>query len=347
MRKIFSILGIILLTGISLFSQPENKILDEISEEFSTHLSNVVFRKNNQIYNKTGKKAVILIQVENIYNSNGQITNLSKELSYRVAYDVQKKLNSTQFKVNDFKITSPYDYTNTRSRIDSSQLYDYALVGQYFINNDDITLNRFRLSHIHSDYEVTFPDFVYLLDTVEHVRKYDSVLNSSTALQQLIDLKRDNTLIKDISLTSNQTDIPSVDIQGVGKVYKADYDIEYNLRIDIKTPVYIYAFFYDPLDEDYPFIWAIENQNIQFSKGKYDDFWSLPIAFYDTGKSAPYSYVKIIASTTKIDIDKYYTKKFLDGYEAVILEKDNCEQLISHINQFPEIQTFNLILTFD
>jgi len=346
MKKPLSLFIVLFSFSISIFAQPANRILDEISQEFATHLADVVFKKNRKIYTVAGQKPQVLIQVENIYNSKGQITELSQELSYRVAYDFQNYLNSTQFSTNHFTVTSPYDYASTRGRIDSTQNFDYTLVGQYVVNDDDIVLNRFRLCHIHSDFELTFPDFIYILDTAEHVRKYDTVLNSATALQQLIDLKRDNILIKNISLTNNQTDVLSVDIQGVGQVYNVDYDLEYNLRLNLKKNSYIYAFFYDPLDEDYPYIWAIENQNVEFRKGNYDDFWSSPIAFYQTGQAAPYSYVKIIASSEKIDISKYYTKKFIDGYESVILENDNCELLLRKLTQIQDIQTANLVLTF-
>ncbi|MBN2663746.1 MAG: hypothetical protein JXR68_08865 [Bacteroidales bacterium] len=344
-RSIFFIAT--LFISVSIFAQPAKRILDEISAEFSVHLSNEVFKKNVKIYNTAGKKPLILFQVENIYNSNGQITELSKELSYRLAYDLQAKLNSTAFSTNDYTVTSPYDFATTRQRLDSTQMFDYTLVGQYVIGNDEIVLNKFRLCHIHSDFEVTFPDFVYLLDTVEHVRKYDTLLHSASALQQLVDLNKDNVLISEASLSYVQSDVPSVDIQGVGQVYKVEYDKEYNLRLQLKKPVYIYAFFYDPLDENYPFIWAIENQNVKFSKGNYNDFWTQPIAFYQTGQAAPYSYVKVIASSQKIDIDKYYTRKFIDGYEAVILENDNCEILLDHLSKLSDIQTINLILTFE
>lgn len=346
MRKSVFFVAVIFMS-VNIFAQSANRILDEISSEFSAHLFDVIYKKNVKIYNTAGKKPLILFQVENIYNSSGQITELSKELSYRLAYDLQTKLNSTPFSTNDYTVTSPYDFATTRQRLDSTQMLDYTLVGQYVIDDDEIILNKFRLSHIHSDFEVTFPDFEYPLDSVEYIKNYDTLLLSVSALQQLIDLKKDNVFVSQASLTYLQSDIPSVDIQGVGQVYKVGYDKEYNLRLQLKKPAYIYAFFYDPLDEDYPFIWAIENQNVKFSKGNYDDFWTQPIAFYSTGKSAPYSYVKIIASSQKIDVNKYYTRKFIDGYNSVILENDNCEILLDELSKLSDIQTINLVLTFE
>ncbi len=336
----------VLLSVTNLFSQSADSLLDVISGQAAKQLANDVFRKNMEIYTTTGKKPIILIQVENIYNSAGQVTDLSKELCTRIAYDFQNELNGTQFSTNNFTITSPYDFTSTRHQIDSVQNYDYTLTGKYTLSGNKLILNMFRLQHIHSNYQLTFKDFKYSDASLKVLKSLDTS-KTSDAFQQFIDLQKENTLINNVTLTKNKNDAISIDIQGIGKVYKPLFDIEYNAKIDVKKPVYIYAFFYDPLDSKYPFIWAIENQNIQFRKGIYEDFWSQPIAFFNSGQAAQYSYIKIIASSQKIDIDKYYTRKFIEGYESVILEQDNCQTLLNDLQQLPNIQTVNLVLTFD
>ncbi len=345
--KKFLIIAFSIFIFQPLSAQPQNKILDEISKEFSTHLTKTIFEKRKKIYRKAGEKNFTNILVENIYNSNGQITQLSEKMSPKIAFDIQDDLNNTDFQNTNYKITSPYDYIKTKQKIDSIDNYDYSLIGQYYFDEDDIVFTKFKLCHIKTDFEITFPDFVYLLDTPEFVKKFDTLPKKADYYQKFIELFKDNIFIKEAVLTKENIKVNSNHIERIGQVYKVDYDVAYNIKLNLKEPAYIYSFFYDPIDQKHDFIWYIDNNNIKFQAEKYHNFWNAPIAFSNSGNSAQYCYLKIIATSKKINIKNFYTKKYINGYKSVIIDRDNSKKLIDKLNNLDNVQTINLVITFN
>ncbi len=180
------------------------------------------------------------------------------------------------------------------------------------------------------------------VNNINVLREYDR--QSLNYLENFINLKKDNLILKSAYLSENQQVMPSVNIEGVGEVYDVNFDIDYNIKIDLAKDAYVYAFFYDPLDEKYPYLWYLENPNKIIKAGTYNDYLESNVSFYDTGNKGQYSFIKLIVSTEKLNIEKYLTKKYIEGYESVIITLEDCKKLTDEIKVKNNIQTKNLIL---
>ncbi|MBN2894061.1 MAG: hypothetical protein JXL97_19480 [Bacteroidales bacterium] len=333
--------------NINLFSQEQSKVLDEISSEFSNFFANEILIKNKDIKKACNNKDTVLIHVNFLYNSNGEQTNLSKELGYRITKYLQKDLNNVILRQVFYKLSSPYDIEMpTNEEIEKTKQNDYTLTGEYSLNKSGISLSKFTMSHIHSQAEFIFKDYQVKTNSISILEELDGSSITADPFKNLMEFKKDNVILKSVNLTKNKTEESSTEIDGIGQVYKTKYDVDYNIKLELSKNAYIYALFYDPGDTEHKFLWAIENDNTEFKKGTYEDFFAYNLNFYETVEAGQYSFVKIIISKDKIDIDKYYTKKFIDGYETTIIQADECIQLIDDIKTLSDIQTKTIILTF-
>lgn len=347
MKKIYPLFLLLLFSSINIFAQKNSEIFDDISYEFSDYLADRILEKGKDIQKNTDDKRTISIQVDYLYNSKGQQTQLSQELGYRIANYLQKELNNVVISRHSFKVNSPYDFDiPTDKKITSTLKQDYTLTGQYVILNNKISFTKFTLTHINSGIIYNFSDKYVFTNNHKILKEYDLKPLQPNFFKQLMDIKKDNTLLKSIHLTTNKNNVKSTIIDGIGQVYETKFDTDYNFTMNLDKDAYIYAFFYDPGDSNNPFIWVIDENNTQYKKGIYEDFLSQNLNFYKTAKSGKYNYVKLIISENKIDIEKYYTKKFIEGDESVIIENTECEQLINNLSSLNNIQTQTIILTF-
>ena len=340
---------LLILSFTSFFAQQNSQIFDDISFEFSDYLSDEILKIQIEVANNIdgGNTEVISIQVDFLYNQNGQQTELSKELGYRLSNYLEQELNNVSITRHLFKVNSPYDFDlPTDEKIILTKQKDYTLTGQYTILDDKIVFSKFIISHLNSPAVFRFSDKSIVNNSAEMLKKYDTTPLQPNFFKQLMDLKKDNTLLKSINLTKNEIAEKNTYIDGIGKVFEAQYNIDYNFNIELNNDAYIYVFFYDPGDSKNNFIWAITEKNIQYKKGFYKIFLSADMYFTETIKSGKYNFLKIIVSEQKINIEEYYTKKFIDGYETVMLQNQECKQLINDIQTLNNIQTETIILTF-
>lgn len=334
-------------TSIVAFGQKNSNLLDQISSDFSDNLSDQILIKNTSIRKTCNKKDNINIHVNFLYNSDGIQTNLSKELGYRLTNYLQKDLNDVIIRQVYYKLCSPYDIDMpTNEEIEKTKKNDFTLTGQYIIGRNNIKFSKFTLSHITSNIEYKFEDFTVEVSNVAPLEKLDNNNLIENPLKNLMEFKKENVLVESINLTKSNLEETSTEIDGIGTVYKTQYNTDYNIKLNLAQNSYIYAFFFDPGDKEHEFLWAIENQNTIFKSGEYINFLEYNLNFYETLESGKYSYIKFIFTKEKIDINKYYTKKFIDNYETTIVEKEQCKQLINDIKKLEDVQTKTIILTF-
>ena len=340
---------VLILSSISFFAQQNSQIFDNISCNFSDYLANEILRIQIDIAKKIegGNTETISIQVDYLYNENGQQTELSKELGYRITNYLEQQLNNVSLKRHNFKVNSPYDFDlPTDEKITLTKQKEYTLTGQYTILNDKINFSKFKITHINSGTVFHFEDKPIDCNSFEILKEYDNTPLQPNFYQQLMDIKKDNVILKSAYLTKNENEENHIFLDGIGQVYQTNFDVDYNLKIELNKNAYVYVFFYDPGDSENNFIWFIAEKNILYKKGIYKDFLLYDMNFYETPESSKYNYMKLIISEEKINIEEYYTQKYIDGYESIILQNQECKQLINNIKTLNNIQTETIILTF-
>ncbi len=344
----YFIINLIFITFVnSSFSQEHSKIFDDISEEVSNSFGSEILANYEIINIWCGSKSDINIQMNFLYNANGEQTELSKEMGYRMTKFIQKKLNSVIIRRFDFSVNSPYDISlPTNEKIEKTKESDFTLTGAYTIHNSGITFSRFTLGHIASGNEIILKSQTVNTTQQKLLEEYDKKLLLSNPFNLLMEFNKENVILKNSLLTLNTEEEKKTQIAGIGDVYNTEYDTNYNFEIELAQDAYIYAFLYDPYDTNNNFIWYIDNQNILFNEGKYSNFYTTGIIFTNTGKTGEYSFVKFIVTKNKINIENYYIKKYIDGYEAIIIDKAGCQKLLDDIKTLDNIQTKTIILTF-
>ena len=346
MKKI-GVLVFFTILCIQAYTQDEMVLISGISDQFSLELAKEFDIKRTDISGVVKGKEQVKIQIIKIYNSDGQQTELSKKFGSNISSSLQKYLNSVRYKKIKYLVHSPFDYTlQTGTKINSTKKNDFTLSGQYILKKDYVFFTKFKLKSINSSDEFIFKDITVKHNNFSILKKNDSLLLEPNFLDQFMDLEKENILVKNIELTQKKSIVPSLVIDGIGQVYETKFDTDYNFKIELFHDAYIYAFFYDPEDKEHPFMWYIANPNIKFKAGTYENFLSDEFNFYETPQSNKYNNIKFVFSETKIDIDKFLTKKFIDGYETTLLENDNCNKLFNLLVSKKNIQTKTIILTF-
>lgn len=322
------------------FTQNQDLLLDSISEKFSKQLSKEIFKKFSFLNSTTDS---LSINITLLYNQAGEQTQLSKQLGYRIDDYLQNCLNKQIIKKYFYKVSSVY---KINQNFDQIKKYDYTLTGKYTITNNGISFTKLRMNKTKASRKIVYDDISISVPNVSILNQLNAQALEKDYFESLMNLNRENTIVKSASLVSNQTPVRVTNIDGVGQVYNCTYNTHYNFNVELAEDAYIYAVFYDPGDKQYHFLWAIDNPNIKHRTGVIKNILQDDFYFYPTKQKAVYNYIKIIASKQRIDIDKYYTKKFIDGKESTIIDKKECKKLLEDLKNMNDIQTINLILTF-
>ncbi len=330
------------------FAQSESEILDNIAKTFAKEAYITIWESNPEVQQATKYRDTVYVIVNFLYNDKGQQTKLSSELGYRIANYLNIELDLRIKKIT-YVINSPYDFDiPSEEKLSKYKTNDFTFTGQYIIGENEIKLTKFQMKQINGNYIIPIKDQKIKEPQVNLITKYDKIILNPDIYSQFFDFKKDNTFVKSINITHNKVSVPQIKIDGIGQVYTLKYDNDYNIGVELAKNSYLYFFFYDENDQEYPFIWAIENKNVEIKKGTYTDFLDYNLNFFQTNQSekGAYKKIKIIATKDKINIDKFYTRKFIDKEEAVFVDEKGCSQLLDQIKLLTDIQTINLILTF-
>lgn len=347
MKKTLLFIAILFISNYALKAQTGDILVDSVAEKIAYYFSEeMLINKFDQVL-KNSNKQPITIEVEKIYNNNGQVTVLSQKLSATIAHFLSKELNASPFRRTSFIVQSPYDFTNTSQKINNSANFDYALNGTYLLSDNAIVLSQCKLTKIDNamPFEIAFDENKIPVFDIQKLKYLDKVDNKTSVFQQFIEFNRNNVYLSDAGLLQNSQKMPLVDF-GNQKAYLADFDVEYNMFINIKQSAHIYAFFYDPDDIENPYLWYIENTDDAFQPNDYINFYDAPFAFTRTNNPNSLTYIKIIATKDKLDINKYLTRKTIIGYESVVVESSNCQKLLTLLYSNISIQTYDLVLSF-
>ena len=109
---------------------------------------------------------------------------------------------------------------------------------------------------------------------------------------------------------------------------------DYNISIKTEQDAYVYAFYFDPLDKNFPFIFMIypfqENQDNFISKGTN----SIPPNYSFAPDPPAYGqvFVQVFVSEKKIPL-KFEYVDIGGGYKAPVLKYNNCKEFLNSLNK--------------
>ncbi len=328
----YLIFSILFLSSLFLKSQS----IDSIASVFSKRISNEFLTKL-KYENKTKFK----IKFTALYNENGNQTQLSDKLGFNIGKYLQKDLNDVIIRKFYFNINTSYSLNN--QTLAEIQKYDYTLTGFYKLTNNSIIFSKFTLTEIANNKKIVFNDYKIKLNNTSQLKQLDSL--SLEDYNTLLSLERTYNFTRNIRLSENGNKLTPRNYDGIGDVYEVDFDTDYNLNFSLEKDCYIYAFFYDPQDEDYHYPLVIEHPEKIYTKGEYKNFLEYPMYFVNTGSGGDFFYIKIFFTDTKIDTKQIYSTKIIDGAESTVLTQNGCNRFINIINNIDNVQTETLILT--
>lgn len=291
-------------------------------------------------------KSSVNIYVDAVYSINGQKTLLSELLSNYLAQNLNKWLNKCPFVETKFVVKSKFDIFKAEQTTPNG--LNFTLIGFYSLSLDEnsIFFQLFKMlpqnTTVVNNISLTSLNFFLgnYANLLANVNKPDDKL---TIFEQFVDYNREEAFVSDVTLMFGLTPLNVVD-WGSKKVFLANYDVSYNLRIKIlQNNSYVYCFFYDPSDVKYPFVWYVDNNSGPYSAALYNNFWAEPIAFFKTTETTQISYIKIIVSDKPLPVLDFVNRKIIDGIEAMILDSQNCKSFMEVMKKF-KVQTITLAI---
>ena len=245
------------------------------------------------------KQTNIGINVDIVYNTNGQKTMLSEKLSTYIAQNLNKWLNKNNFIQTKFNVFSPFDQTKLYQKIEATTDFDYSLTGTYIldINQKQISLAKFKLIPTKNQAltVLALETFIAKTNLIQELSKLDIADPNSSIFQEFLDFNKENTFIQKADIVTNSKSVTLIDF-GSQKAFAANYDMPYNMFLNIRKSAYIYTFFYDPNDVKNPYIWYIEQENTLYEPKAYNNFFSEDFLFFKTTENQTLNYIKIMAT---------------------------------------------------
>lgn len=347
-RKFFVIIGCAFLF-FNLNAQNAGVVYDDVTSKFCDKLAEELFFQTDDI-KRVANKDTVLVQISKIDNIDGQQTQNSYELGYRISHYLQKSLNTTKFVNVFFSVSSPYTTNHSPSLPQNiSNDYDFFITGEYFFDADNIHFSKFKMSHFNSNYAYSFNDYNFQNDSLDNIKQVDTILYVKDNFERFIDISKSSNLIENLILINNGHEVNSSFIDRIGKVYNINYDVDYDVSVSLKKKAFLYVFYFDPGDAQHHYLQVISpknaGQNIQLNKGFNDAVLPSYLFFTKTSQSAEYHYVKFIVSEQKLDIFKFYQNDPNIAADFYYTDDANTEKFINLINILDGIETFTFLLT--